>query len=87
MKKYTVKMLKINVMSGVMFETAMRKFASKVCCERHELCLFFVIWSCENAVSQTRVDAKGINTSKAAFEINGYACCRVNRNSVSFFCL
>jgi len=35
-------MLEINV-SGVIFETAMRKFASKVYCERHDLCLFFII--------------------------------------------
>lgn len=51
----TVKMLKINMtgkwacllflqmllMFGAIFKSAMCKFASKVCCERHDLCLFF----------------------------------------------
>lgn len=64
-------------MSGVIFETAMRKFASRDCRERRDLCLFFIIRNCENAV-----DAKGINISEAAFEINGYSCCRLNQNSV-----
>jgi len=42
-------MLKINVilhnilLSGVIFEIVMRKFVSKVCCERHDLCLFIII--------------------------------------------
>jgi len=39
----------------------------------HDLCLFFIIWSCENAVSQRYVNAKGINISKAAFEITEYS--------------
>jgi hypothetical protein len=52
-------------MSGVIFETEIRMFASKDCCEMHDLC-FFIVRSCENAVSQY-VDAKGIYISKAAF--------------------
>jgi hypothetical protein len=60
-------------MSGVIFETEIRKFASKDCYEIHDLCLFFIILSSDNAVSQIRVyiDTKGINISKSAFEITG----------------
>jgi hypothetical protein len=47
----------------VIFETEIREFASKDCCEMHDLCLFFIIWSYENAVSQRYVDANGINIS------------------------
>jgi hypothetical protein len=74
-------------MSSVIFETEIRKFAFKVCCEMHDLCLFNIILSYENTVSQRYVDAKGINISKAAFEITGYSCCRLNQNVVSSFSL
>jgi hypothetical protein len=47
-------------MSGVMLETEICEFASRDCCEMHDLRLFFIIWSCENAVSQRHVDGKGI---------------------------
>jgi hypothetical protein len=44
-------------MSGVIIETEIHKFAIKDCCEMHDRCLFFIILSCENAVSQRYVDA------------------------------
>jgi hypothetical protein len=72
-------------MSGVIFETEIRKFAPKDGCEMHDLCLFFMVLSCENVVSQRYVNVKGINISKAAFEIIGYSCCRLNQNVVFFF--
>lgn len=72
-------MLKINVtaclflhntlMTSVIYETVIRKSASKVCCEKHELCLFFIIWICEKAVSQRYVEANGINIRIAAFKL------------------
>jgi hypothetical protein len=74
-------------MSDVIFETEIRKFAFKDCCEMHDLCLFNTILSCENKVPQRYVDGKGINISKAAFEITGYSCCRLNQNIVSSFSL
>jgi hypothetical protein len=69
----------------VIFETEIRKFVFKDCCEMHDLCLFNIILSCENTVPQRYVDAKGINISKAAFEITGYSCCHLNQNIVSYF--
>jgi len=39
--------------------------------------VFYYFYYCENAVSQKYFDAKGIDMSKAAFEINGYSCCVV----------
>lgn len=73
-------------MSGVIhiyiFKTTMLKFTSKDCYERHDLCLLFIIWSSENAVLQRYVNAKGINISKVAFEINEYFCYHLNQSSV-----
>lgn len=72
-------------MSGVIFESTMRKFASKVRCESHDPCLCFIIfWSCENLVSQIYYDdTKGINTSKVALEIKGYSFCCLKQNSAN----
>jgi hypothetical protein len=53
----------------------------------NDLCLFNIIFNCENTVPQIYVDAKGINKSKAVFEISGYSCCRLNQNVVSSFSL
>jgi hypothetical protein len=74
-------------MSGVIFETEIPKFAFKDCCEMYVLCLFNIILSCENTVPQRYGDAKGINISKAAFEITGYSCCHLNQNVVGSFSL
>lgn len=70
-------------MSGMIFETAMGKFAFKECYERHDLCLFCIIWNSENSLSPRYVDVKGININIAAFKINEYARCRLNQNFVS----
>jgi len=75
-------------MSDVIVETDISKFASKDCCEMHDLCLFFYnlkLWKCSFA--KIYVDAKGINISKAAFEITGYSCCSLNQKAVSTFSL
>lgn len=53
-------------MYGVINETAMHKFASKVYVERHDLCFCFIWRMFENAVSQRYVDVKGIDIAKAA---------------------
>jgi hypothetical protein len=74
-------------MSGVIFGTKIRNFAFKDFCEMHDLCLFNIILNCENTVPQRYVDVRGINISKAAFEITGYSCCRLNQNVVSSFSL
>lgn len=49
--KLTYVFLLNKLMSGMIFETAMCKFISKVYIERHNLCLIFIMWSCENGVS------------------------------------
>jgi hypothetical protein len=51
----------------------------------HDLYLFLIIISCENEISKRYVDVKGINISKAAFEITGYSCCLLNQHVVSYF--
>lgn len=48
-------------MSGVIFETAMREFASKVCVES------------KNSNVQRYFDAQNINIRQTAFEIDGYS--------------
>lgn len=62
-------------MSGVIFETEIHKFASKYYCEVQDLCLFFIISSCENAVLMRNVLKPLLisnNSSFAAHEIWSY---------------
>jgi len=66
------------LMSGVMFGTATRTFASRVCCETHDLYLFWLLFEvCARKCSFAEFDvhAKGIDTLR----------CRLNQYPVGCF--